>query len=220
MTIFFEGMPGSGKSTAAEHLAGQLRLPLFTETDPANPLLVGSLDGMGAAMADVHLRFQPEDFVAAVLEKYKNYKPPPGHVIFEAYPIQTHVRVLLQMDAPVETISSFWWDVQEAMQHLKPLLVYFHEYEPAEAILEISERRGPEWTNYVVGALEQSPYMQARGLRGLTGVAQMMVRYNELLRTAVQTWWFPKLVLTSRPPSYEDRNNEILTWFEMECLRN
>ncbi len=53
--LFIDGLPGSGKSTAALAVGVCVsNSRIFAETAPNHPLLVGAPDQMGAAFADIH----------------------------------------------------------------------------------------------------------------------------------------------------------------------
>jgi hypothetical protein len=217
--IFIEGLPGSGKSESSRKLAANLSaaglaVKTFIETDQINPLHTGDLDPEGAAFADVHLRFTPDAFAQQSLEKYQALRhfPFEGALIFESFPIQSHIRVLLQMDAGEECISRFWSNLQDALEPLQPALIFFEESDPEAALRRIIEHRGQRWGEYIVGALQQSPYATARGLRGLEGILQLMSDYNTLMNTLVTTWRFDRLVLEARPSDYANRDRQILTW--------
>src|ERR1700761_2463586 len=114
--LFIDGLPGSGKSTAAKAVGD--RLPecwVFAETDAHHPLLVGSPDQMGAAFADIHEAHSAESFAAAALGKLDVFLASAESgvlYLFESHPIQSTVRVLFQLDAPEPAISRFWSDLQ------------------------------------------------------------------------------------------------------------
>ena len=72
--LFIDGLPGSGKSTAAEAVGG--RLPssrVFLESAPNHPLLVAAPDQMGAAFADIHKMYSGDSFAAAALGRLKSF---------------------------------------------------------------------------------------------------------------------------------------------------
>lgn len=219
--IFVDGLPGSGKSESSQKLAAALgdrghKTKLFLETEPSNPLHVAALDPMGAAFADAHLKFNVENFAEQAIQRYKDLPfslLPDTTTIFESFPIQSHVRVLLQMDAAPPLIEQFWSDVQSALQPLAPTLVYFEENDPAPALERILEHRGEKWAAYIIGALEDSPYAQNRGLIGRDGIIRMMADYNELSNKLVTVWSGDKLILPARPDDYSGRDAAIHEYF-------
>jgi hypothetical protein len=219
-TVFVEGLPGSGKSVSANNLASGLanlgrEVALFEETARGHPLHVGDLDEVGAAMPNIHLEFSPEQFAESALARYKTFADSPDAfriTIFESFPVQSHVRVLMQMGAPSDLIWSFWSRLQTVLASVNPALIYFETSAPDAALRSIMAKRGPEWTRYVVQSLEQTPYAAARELRGVEGILRMLQNYAVLMDQAVRQWQFPKLVLPSNPDSYAQRDQEMDTW--------
>ena len=214
--LFIDGLPGSGKSTAAEAVGGYVSdSRVFVETAPDHPLLVGTADRMGAAFADIHEIHSAGSFAAAALGKLESFLESAGHdvlYVFESHPIQSTVRVLFQLDAPQTTMLQFWSDLQDRLTVIQPRLIYFEERNPLQALKEINRKRGPAWESYLVEALEQSPWMQARALSGIEGADQMVVAYADLIDQLADLWRFPILKLPARPENYEARTDMLTRW--------
>jgi hypothetical protein len=216
-TYFIEGLPGSGKSSAAEFVATQLqvaKLPckLFQEMTPEHPLRVGELDEIGAAMADIHLRYKPQEFANLALAKYQALAK--ASAVFESFPIQSHLRVLFQMNASPKLLWSFWDELQETIATAHPRLIYFQESLRGETLRAATAKRGQEWLQYIVKALEPSPYAQAHGLVGPERITRMLDAYGEFSDEVATRWRYPKLVLESLPISYSDREGLIRDWIQ------
>jgi hypothetical protein len=88
--LFIDGLPGSGKSTAAEAVGGSVpNSRVFVETAPNHPLLVGAPDRMGAAFADIHKIHSADSFAAAALGRLESFLMNAGHDVlhvFESHP--------------------------------------------------------------------------------------------------------------------------------------
>jgi hypothetical protein len=214
--LFIDGLPGSGKSTAAEAVGGYLsNSRVFAETTPNHPLLVAAPDRMGAAFADIHEIHSADSFAAAALGRLESFLESAGCdvlYVFESHPIQSTVRVLFQLDAPQTTILQFWSDLQDRLAFVQPRLIYFQESNPLQAIKEIARMRGPTWESYLIETLKQSPWMQARALSGIEGADQMLVEYAELIDQLADLWRFPMLKLPARPENYEARTDALTKW--------
>jgi hypothetical protein len=214
--LFIDGLPGSGKSTAAEAAGGSIAdTRVFVETAPNHPLLVSAPDQIGAAFADIHERHSAGSFAAAALGKLEAFLGDAEHdvlYVFESHPIQSTVRVLFQLDAPRTTILRFWADLQDQLAVVQPRLIYFQERNPLQALKEINRKRGPAWERYLVESFEQSPWMQARALSGAEGADQMFVAYADLIDELAGLWRFPILQLPARPESYEVRKDVLTRW--------
>jgi hypothetical protein len=214
--LFIDGLPGSGKSTAAEAVSRSVSdSQVFVETIPNHPLLVGTPDQMGAAFASIHEMHSADSFAAAALGRLESFLAGARHdvlYIFESHPIQSTVRVLFQLDAPQATILQFWPDLQDRLAVAQPRLIYFQERDPLQALKEINRKRGPVWERYLVQAFEQSPWMKARALSGIDGAYQMFVAYADLVDQLADLWRFPILKLPARPESYEARTDVLTRW--------
>ena len=117
--LFIDGLPGSGKSVAAEAVGRHLRHSrVFLESAPDHPLLAATPDRMGAAFADIHEIHSWGSFAAAALGKLESFLDTAGCdvlYVFESHPIQSTVRVLFQLDAPQTSILKFWSDLQDRL---------------------------------------------------------------------------------------------------------
>jgi hypothetical protein len=214
--LFIDGIPGSGKSTAAQAVGRAVSgSRVFDETAANHPLLVGTPDPMGAAFADIHKLYSAESFAAAALERLQSFLGTAAHdvlYVFESHPMQSTVRVLFQLDAPQATILRFWSDLQERLAVTKPRLIYFREHNPLQALKEANRKRGPVWERYLVEAFEQTPWMRARALSGVGGADQMFVAYADLVDQLANLWRFAILKLPARPESYQARTDELTRW--------
>ena len=214
--LFIDGLPGSGKSTAAKAVGDRLRdSRVFAEMDANHPLLVGSPDQMGAAFADIHEAHTAESFAAAALSRLDAFLESAESdvlYVFESHPIQSTVRVLFQLNAPETAISRFWSDLQDRLTAVQPRLIYFGESDPLQAFKQTTQLRGPDWTRYLVEAFEKAPWMQARGLSGVEGGGQMFVAYAKLVDRLTDAWRFPMLKLPARPENYQARTDALMEW--------
>jgi hypothetical protein len=214
--LFIDGLPGSGKSTAAEAVGGYLSNGrVFAETAPNHPLLVAAPDRMGAAFADIHEIHSADSFAAAALGRLDSFLESAACdvlYVFESHPIQSTVRVLFQLDAPQTTMLRFWSDLQDRLAVVQPRLIYFQESNPLQAIKEIARMRGPTWESYLIESFKQTPWMQARALSGVEGADRMVVAYADLIDQLADLWRFPMLKLPARPQNYKARTDALTKW--------
>ena len=214
--LFVDGLPGSGKSTAAVEIGR--RCPgsrVFLESHPNHPLLVGVPDRMGAAFGTIHQVHTADSFATMAIQKLDAFLEKAGsdvRYVFESHPLQSTVRVLLQLDAPEPALLKFWSDLQDRLAPVEPWLLYFRESDPDQAMEAIFRKRGLAWQTYAVEALSQSPWMKERGLSGVAGLLEMVRQYAAFIDQLVDSWRFPMLALAARPESYERRTNALIEW--------
>ena len=218
--VFIEGLPGSGKTTAAITIGHRLpRSRVFLESQMEHPLLVGVPDERGAAFADIHHIYSADSFAAAALVRLEGFlanTEPGTPYIFESHPIQSTVRVLLQLDAAEVTVLKFWSQLQDRLGLAEPQLVYLQENDPQRALTNIIRARGPAWERYVVDAFNRYPWMTARGLSGIGGMLEMIGQYAAMTDRLVALWRFPVLQLAARPASYQERTDAMIEWLARE----
>ena len=222
--LFIDGLPGSGKSTAAEAIGTSVSdSRVFAETAANHPLLVGTLDPNGAAFADIHQRYSADSFASAALGRLEAFLKGAEHTVlyvFESHPIQSTVRVLFQLNTPPTRILQFWSDLQDRLAAVQPRLIYFQERSPLQAFKEINRKRGPAWESYLIAAFEQSPWMRARALSGIEGADRMFVAYADLIDRLADLWRFPILKLPARPESYDTRTDALTRWIKARAARD
>ena len=205
--IFIEGLPGSGKSTTAEYVASELRRHdvvhhLFRETEPGHPLNVGAeLHPTGSTSgARMFAAYTITSFIeesAVRWDAFLGEAQLTEHVyVLDSYPFQNSVRILFQMDVDPTTLASYLSQVYKMVAKLSPALIYLDPGDPARAFRAITQRRGPAWTDYIVGQLTTCPRGLARGLHGVNGAIAAFENYKELLDQLVAHFPFPRLILT------------------------
>lgn len=214
--VFVDGLPGSGKSTAAQDIGRRcLDSRVFLESHPSHPLLVGVPDEKGAAFAHIHDVHSAASFAAAALERLNAFLGSAdvgGVYVFESHPFQSTVRVLMQLDAPEPMLMKFWSDLQDRLKSAEVRLLYFHEKDPQQAFADIMHVRGVAWKNYVVDAFSHYPWTKAQGLSGVQGVLKVIDQYSMLMDRLIVSWQFDALILPARPASYAERTEAFLRW--------
>ena len=218
--LFVDGLAGSGKSTAAAEIGRRCPDSLvFREMHANHPLLVGVPDRMGAAFGTIHRVHTADSFATMAIQKLDAFLQNAGsdvRYVFESHPLQSTVRVLLQLDAPEPALLKFWSDLQDRLAPVEPWLLYFRESDPDQAMEAIFRKRGLAWQTYAVEALSQSPWMKERGLSGVAGLLEMVRHYAAFIDQLVDSWRFPMLALAARPESYDGRTNALIEWVT-EC---
>ena len=214
--LFVDGLPGSGKSTAAKDIGRRcLDNRIFLESHPSHPLLVGVPDENGAAFAHIHEVHSAASFAAAALERLHAFLGSADDdvpYVFESHPFQSTVRVLMQLDAPEPVLMRFWSELQKRLECADVRLLYFRENDPRQAITDIMRVRGVAWQNYVVEAFNHYPWTKARGLSGIEAVFRVIDQYAMLIDRLLASWRFDVLILPARPASYPERTEAFIRW--------
>jgi hypothetical protein len=215
--LFIDGLPGSGKSMAAEAVGGSLsNSRIFLETAPNHPLLVAAPDRMGAAFADIHKIHSGDSFAAAALGRLESFLESAGCdvlYVFESHPIyRARFGCFFSWTRRLRRCCGFGRILQDRLASAQSRLIYFRESNPLQAMKEIARKRGPIWESYLIEALKQSPWMQARALSGAEGAYEMLVEYANVINRLADLWRFPMLTLPARPENYEARRDALTKW--------
>jgi hypothetical protein len=176
-----------------------------------HPLHPIPLDAMGAAWADVHERMSCNEFADGSLSRWREtVNQGEGAVVFESFPFQSAVRVLLQMDSASTLIEEYWRAWQAAVAPAEPALVFLRTAAPTQLIDNIAAHRGTEWGHYLATAVERMPFAFNRGLFGWPAVHAFLVSYNDLIESLVRAAGFPVVVADAQPLDYALRECQIL----------
>jgi hypothetical protein len=221
--IFVEGLPGSGKTTAASWLAARLQserlmVNLFLEHQPEHPLNVGgtfhpSGDTTGEAFFQ---RYTPASFVQESLQRWHTFVR--GAVqtdtisVLDSYPFQNTVRVLLQLNATPDDMHEYARQLEALVLPLQPVLLYFTHRDLLDAfhhLSTISAQRGTAWTDYVVELVTHCPYAMARRLEGFNGALAVLRDYKQLTDALVRHSHLPRLVLEDGAGGWEGCYQQI-----------
>ncbi len=222
--IFVDGLPGSGKSTTAEYVAGELEqrgIPcrLLRERETDHPLNVGGdLHPSGRTTgARMFATYTVGSFVEESLGRWNAFVAEAMRServnILDSYPFQNSVRVLLQMDADPITLAAYQSRVEEKATGLGPILIYLDPGDAESTVRAVAERRGPAWTDYAIAVVTECPYASSRGLQGMAGAVATLRAYKQLLDEWVGRFPFPKLVLADchrRWPACHERIRRFL----------
>lgn len=224
--VFIEGLPGSGKTTTAGILAAKLAQrgigeSCFLEAQAEHPLNVGgALHPAGETPgSDFFARYTPESYVEESLQRWRAYvtaaESADAVQILESYPYQNSVRILLQMDDPIDHIRAYASEVEDLAQPLRPVLIYLDRRDQASSLEAIARQRGAEWTAYVAELVAASPYGRRRGLQGIAGALEFMRDYKSAIDELLGRSRLPRLVLSDCAGRWDDCHRGILEFLEV-----
>jgi hypothetical protein len=225
--IFVDGLPGSGKSTTAKYIAGELeqrgiRCRLLCERATDHPLNVGGdLHPSGSTTgARMFAAYTVRSFVEESLARWSAFAAEAMAServnVLDSYPFQNSVRVLLQMDADPITLAAYQSSVQEKAARLRPVLIYLDSGDAERTVRAIAEQRGPAWTDYAIAVITECPYASSRGLREMDGAVAILRAYKHLLDDSVARFPFPKLVLADCHRRWQACHAKICGFFGLQ----
>lgn len=228
--VFVDGLPGAGKSTTAEYVAGELEqrgIPcrLFPERETDHPLNVGGdLHPSGSTTgAQMFATYSVRSFIEESVARWNAFvaeaRGSERVNVLDSYPFQNSVRVLSQMDADPVTLAAYQSRVEAKAAGLGPVLIYLDPGDAERAVRAIAEQRGPAWTEYVIAVVTECPYASSRGLHGMDGAVAILQAYKSLLDESVARFPFPKLVLSDCHRRWPDCHSRIRAFLDSHLSR-
>ena len=177
---------GSGKSNTALNLAGRLGkagLPAEAVTEGTDPHPVRGTDGL-EHWHKPWLDITPPELAERCLAKWRGYVQ--GALATETLCIldgqffHGDFTNLFLMDAGTEALEKYCKALEEIIQPLEPLLVYFHQDDFGRTIRDVSAERGEKWVRYQLDWKLQTPYSLRFGFEGLDGLIELYRHYRAL----------------------------------------
>ena len=201
-TIHFEGLPGSGKTTASEDFCKLLRsngvdASLWLEIAPNHPVM----------RKEGHALFHQHDFPQNCLDTWLTFlKSSNNTVIFDGYALQSTVRHLYANGIAQTQIEAYF----NRWQELAPetTLIFFLVDNPPEHYDIVFAERGDEWASKLYRYVEHTPVGVANILRGKTGFLKFWSNYQQLCLELLHAACVP--VHFVEPRSWEDRDLRLL----------
>ena len=207
--IFIEGLPGLGKTTTSVWLAKRLilrgfRVNFLEESQPQHPLNVGGdLHPACSTPGEVLFqRYTPDSYIQESLERWQAAVPvalqSEAINVLDSYPFQNSVRILLQMDAPIDVIREYFKQVESFTTPLHPVLIYYDQPDTTYAkdhFTQIAARRGSAWTEYATALVLRCPYAGNRHLQDFEGVLTFLADYKNLIDILLEQSRIPRIIL-------------------------
>jgi len=185
-TIHFEGLPGSGKTTASERFCRLLRsngvdARWWLEEASNHPIIRKE----GRAL------FRQHNFAQNCLDAWLAFLGSSNNTeVFDGYALQSTVRFLWQELAP------------------ETALVYFSVENPREHYDVVFAERGDEWSGKLHNYVEHTPIGVANGLHGRTGFVEFWSNYQQLCHELLDAASVPVHLIDSR--SWDDDDLRVL----------
>lgn len=201
-TIHFEGLPGSGKTTASERFCRLLRsngidASWWLEEASDHPI----------TRKEGHALCHQHDFPQNSLDAWLSFlKSSNNTAVFDGYALQSTVRFLYANQIARQQIEDYF----NRWQQLVPVttLVYFSVENPNEHFNVVFAERGDKWSSKLYSYVENTPIGVANGLRGRTGFVEFWSNYQQLCHELLDAAYVPVHHITSR--SWDDDDLEVL----------
>ena len=207
-SIHFEGIPGSGKSTASKIFC---ELLLSQGTD-AQWWLEETADHPIMPQEQRRQAREP-DFADSCLAAWSAFLASLNNVaVLDGYAFQSTVRFLFQNLVDRREIDKYF----DQWQHIAgdSAIVFLAVEDPTAHFDLVCAERGANWTAKLLEYVAQTEYGKANGLRGRTGFVVFWSHYQELCQELIDAATLPVETIKSR--SWDTTSLEQLqTWSKL-----
>ena len=209
--MLVEGLPGSGKTSAARHLARALRtrgLPaaLIRELEPDHPVIPRSVMKLASR----------EDYAEVCLARWSAFVDAGRGeevAVIEGCAFQSTARFLYANRVPYDAIHAYWESCEKIIAPLAPRLVYLYQPDPAGFMKRRTlVRRGVEWTEKVAGYAQGTPRSLAHDWQGADGMVAFWRDYRVLCDELYERSMTRKLAVDNSDQFWSREHARIVDW--------
>ncbi len=194
--IFIEGLPGAGRSTAAELVAERLQrrgivCRWYHDSDAHHPIQPPLGDPSNLT---VHMVRQWQDFIDE-LQTYDG-----ATIVENRLWMRSAMQLFMRTDS-AGALRSYQHAVAQALKPVTPALVYLEQSSVAMALGRFYGAHGREQLGQEIVAAEQERWFQARELTGFEGWLYFLAEWMALLRQLFEEWPYASLLVSD---AYQD----------------
>lgn len=217
--IVISGMSGSGKSTMAQRLAGQLELNdvdhvWLHEEAADHPVRAGEFcaaardteEGMDTNVRDVYRRWAR--LVREIAASEKVY-------VMEGCLYQNIVRYFLGVHYPLEKITAFYDRVAEITAQLNPTIVFLYRTGVQSSFEEAFRVRGERWRNLVLDP-EGEGYFQRHEYAGDESIYAMWEHYQRIAGDMFTRYRGHKIKLCTSEGSWDSHLRRLTEYLGLQ----
>ncbi len=201
-TIHFEGLPGSGKTTASKRFCRLLKsngigASWWLEEAPNHPIMPQEARALS----------RERDYPQVCLDAWLTFlKSSNSTVVLDGYALQSTVRFLYANRIARTQIEDYFNRWQE-LAH-ETTLVYISVENPSQHYNVVLAERGDEWSRKLYSYVERSPIGVANGYQGRTGFVEFWSNYQQLCLELLDAADVPVHLIGSR--SWKDDDLKVL----------
>ena len=211
--VLIDGLPGLGKTTAAEGLGAALRVeadhPVEIHTEYSELLQAFWTWGDGATPGEKTER--PYDTVRFInrlmrrtydmVDQLYDGRAAGAVAVVESYPFQSPLRNMWKMggNEALPHAKDYFNRFASAVGCLNPLMVYFTHGHWRERMAAIEEERGPRFIALFYDAFLCSPYATQSGLSTRGDVLDFYEEYDRMACAWLDDWPHRKIVFDPIP---------------------
>jgi len=212
--IHVDGIPGSGKSTTAQWIALELQkrniaADWFMDEHRDNPVTAWDA-------SDIDL------FITRILDNWQQFsqalQSSKTVYVLEGSLFQHILLRLLLADIERSRIQAGIHTVGNYIRPLNPALILLYQADVALSIHTIYEKRGSEWSQYMLEGFNQSPYAIARRVAGLDALVAFYQKYTEFVQRCHHELGFKTLMIENAEGNWPVYQAQILQFLSLPTM--
>ena len=213
--IFVEGIMGSGKSTMAKFVAGELDkggTPVRLIDENAKPHPVQMADPEEFESIDAWMTERLDKWQALVDSILQS-----GEVfVLDGQLFHESVDSLFYFDVAERDIVDFMARTMQVLEKVNPALIYLYQTDVRASLRKTCNERAEWWTNWQIDwKVHNRPYGQARGLKGFDGYVQLYSDYRGVTDRLFEGLEIAKLGIENGAGDWDRYKSEILQFIQV-----
>ena len=208
--IFFEGQPGTGKSTLSQYICEQLQL------NGESVYWVDEYEHNGIQFSRFWEKYDNcdetiIDELVSCWEELINTIEKSEHTFIIESAFFSYTLYLMNLEFSKEKINNYFKKLNIILSRLNPQIILLRG-DTETIIRRTCERRGNQWTNMTIGMIENGPYQYSRNRVGFKGMAEYFSDAQKLYFELMPLSNFPILQIDVTEENWITTENAVLSW--------
>lgn len=215
--IFFEGQPGSGKTTLSkilfdEFVKKNIKTKLIDEYIQ-DTVIFGdyweTFENSGTEVIETFIHSWKR-FIESIEEE---------DVVIMDNALLNQVQYLMSLNTEKNDIERFFSDTIKLFENVKVSMIFF-DGDSDKIIRRINESRKNGWGERVAGFMSETPYQKKLNRSGIDGMVDFFSDSQELKRNILTGWTYPILKIDVTDQNWEEYKTVITDFVFCKNMEN
>lgn len=216
--IFFEGQPGTGKSTLSQYICDQLQL------NGESVRWIDEYEHNGVQFSRFWEKYDDGDkeiinVLLSCWEDLVNEIEGAEYTFIMESAFFSYTLYLMNLEFSNERINNYFNKLNMILSRLKPQIILL-KGDTETIIRRACERRGNQWTNMTIDMIEKGPYQHSRNRVGFKGMVEYFSDGQKLYFELLPLNNFPILQIDVVEENWSKIENEVLSWLGYYKIEN
>ena len=208
--IFFEGQPGSGKSTLSQYIYQQIQL------NGESVYWLDEYEHDGAQFSEFWKEYDnaDENIINTLLSCWKDLikgVEKSNRTVLMDSAFLSYTLYLLNLEISKDKINSYFIELNNILKDLTPRIIFL-KGDTETIIGRACKRRGYNWTNFTIEKIEEGPYQRTRNRTGFNGMVEYFSDAQDLYFELLPLSSFPVLQIDVTEENWSETEDIVLSW--------